>query len=57
MIDPNNFGIIEMLFFACVALGWCVWQLWIYRDAGKPKALPEDARHPEREHRADDGGS
>jgi hypothetical protein len=49
------FGLIEFLIFAGLALGFCAWQYWTVRDAGKPS--PQDARHPEREHQPDDGGS
>ncbi len=52
MIDPKYYGIIEMAFFGVVVLGFAGWQLWTVRDAGTKS--PEDPRHPEGEHRADD---
>ena len=57
MIDPKYYGLIEMVFFGVVVLGFAGWQLWSVRDAGSGKSLPEDARHPEGEHRADDRGA
>jgi hypothetical protein len=35
----NNLGIIEMLMSGVIVLGFCAWQYWQVRDAGKP---PED---------------
>jgi hypothetical protein len=53
MTNPTNFGIIEMLFSSAVVLGFCAWQYWLVRDAGKPS--PKDPGHAEGEHEADDG--
>ena len=51
MIDPKNYGLVEMAIFGAVALGVAFWQLWSVRDAGKPKDKPDDSpidtRHPE----------
>jgi hypothetical protein len=55
MIDPKYYGLIEMGFTGFVVLGLAFWQLWTVWGAGKPSA--EDARHPERDHEADERGS
>lgn len=31
----NNLGIIEMLMSGIIVLGFCAWQYWQVRDAGK----------------------
>lgn len=54
MISGESFGLIEMGLFAAAALGFLAWQYWTVRDAGK--SPPKDPGHPEREHKADDGG-
>ena len=57
MIDPEYYGLAEMGFTGAVVLGFAFWQLWSVRGAGTGKTLPEDARHPEREHEADERGA
>ena len=48
MIDPKNYGLVEMAIFGAVALGVAFWQLWTVRDAGKPKdKSPDKPGHPE----------
>jgi hypothetical protein len=53
MIDPKYYGLIELVLFGVVVLGFAGWQLWSVRDAGKSGNSPSDTGHPEREHEAD----
>ncbi len=52
----NYVGIIEMALSGAVVLGFCAYQYWQVRDAGKPE-ISDDAGIAERDHEANDGGS
>jgi hypothetical protein len=51
----NYVGIIEMALSGAVVLGFCAYQYWQVRDAGKPEAS-DDTGVAERDHEADDWG-
>jgi hypothetical protein len=59
----NYIGIIEMALSGGIVLGFCAWQYWLVRDAGKPKPaepMPGDPSSDlsgvsERDHETDDG--
>ena len=58
----NYVGIIEMALSGGIVLGFCAWQYWLVRDAGKPKDPPLDpSSHlsgiAERDHETNDGRS
>jgi hypothetical protein len=52
----NYVGIIEMTLSGAVVLGFCAYQYWQVRDAGKP-APSDDAGVAKRDHETDDGGT
>ena len=52
----NYVGIIEMALSGAVVLGFCAYQYWQVRDAGKFE-VSDDAGVAERDHEANDGGS
>jgi hypothetical protein len=56
MIDPDNYGLVEMAFVGAVVLGFAVWQLVsVNREIAKDRAKSEDsAGHAVGEHRLDD---
>ncbi len=52
----NYIGIIEMALSGGIVLGFCAWQYWLVRDAGKPKPKEPSADLPgvaEGNHEAD----
>lgn len=57
-MDMQNFGWIEIVFTAVVALGFGLWQLWsVNREIAKDKEKAEKSAapgHPEGEHELDD---
>jgi hypothetical protein len=56
----NYIGIIEMALSGTIVLGFCAWQYWLVRDAGKPKppgSSPDFPGVAERDHEADGRGS
>ena len=52
----NYVGIIEMALSGAVVLGFCAYQYWQVRDAGKSE-VSDDAGVAERDHETNDGGS
>jgi len=63
-MSQNKIFLLEFILFDGLALGLGVWQYWTVRPsktgkADEPSALarasPKDARHPEGEHRPDQG--
>ena len=45
MIDPEYYGLVELVLTGTIVLGFAFYQLWTVRDAGKPSE--EHPRHPE----------
>lgn len=58
MIDPSNYGLVEIMVTAVIVLGLAIWQwLSVSREVARDRAKrvsPEDAGHPVGEHRLDD---
>lgn len=59
MIDPSNYGLVEIAVTGVIVLGLATWQLLsVNREVAKDRARrhgsPEDARHSIGEHRLDD---
>jgi hypothetical protein len=42
----GNLGLIELLLSGAIGLGFCAWQWWGVRDAGKPPKSDDSSRHP-----------
>lgn len=53
-MEVNPLFLLEFVLFSGVALAWGVYEWWSVRPK-KGGSTPETARHPEREHGANDG--
>jgi len=60
-MNPNDLFLIEFFVFSFVFLAFAIHQWWSVQprksDTPPEPGSPESSRHPEGEHRLDDGGS